>query len=108
MLTRPPPPPSPFRCNSLMIAAADQDRISDFELKLMDIDSEHLGIPKTEYNCIIQVNKRSRGMGGRRWFCVFEMTRLLLLRTALKEAIARHPLFENEQLGIRAWSFLLW
>ncbi|CAN0520067.1 unnamed protein product, partial [Ectocarpus sp. 12 AP-2014] len=33
----------------------EQDRISDFELKLMDIDSEHLGIPKTEYNCIIQM-----------------------------------------------------
>lgn len=37
---------------------SDQDRISDFELKLMDIDSEHLGIPKTEYNCTIQVSER--------------------------------------------------
>lgn len=35
--------------------ASGQDRISDFELKLMDIDSEHLGIPKTEYNCMITV-----------------------------------------------------
>lgn len=34
---------------------ADQDRISDFKLKLMDIDSEHLGIPKTQYYCTIQV-----------------------------------------------------
>jgi proliferating cell nuclear antigen len=25
----------------------DGDRVSDFELKLMDIDSEHLGIPET-------------------------------------------------------------
>ena len=41
------------------MAVADQDRISDFELKLMDIDSEHLGIPKTEYNCIVQVNERN-------------------------------------------------
>lgn len=32
-----------------------QDRISDFELKLMDIDSEHLGIPDTEYKCQIKM-----------------------------------------------------
>ena len=31
------------------------DRISDFELKLMDIDSEHLGIPDTEYQCVVQM-----------------------------------------------------
>ena len=28
---------------------ADQERVSEFELKLMDIDSEHLGIPDTDY-----------------------------------------------------------
>jgi len=33
----------------------DQDRVSDFELKLMDIDSEHLGIPDTEYKCQIKM-----------------------------------------------------
>jgi len=32
-----------------------QDRISDFELKLMDIDSEHLGIPDTEYKAQVQM-----------------------------------------------------
>jgi proliferating cell nuclear antigen len=32
-----------------------QDKISDFELKLMDIDSEHLGIPETEYEVIIKM-----------------------------------------------------
>ena len=25
------------------------DKISDFQMKLMDIDTEHLGIPDTEY-----------------------------------------------------------
>ncbi|CAM9480944.1 unnamed protein product [Discosporangium mesarthrocarpum] len=39
---------------TMMFESPNQDRISDFELKLMDIDSEHLGIPKTEYNCTIQ------------------------------------------------------
>eukprot|EP00753_Platysulcus_tardus_P022646 PLAT9854.1.p1 GENE.PLAT9854.1~~PLAT9854.1.p1 ORF type:complete len:262 (+),score=163.12 PLAT9854.1:93-878(+) len=32
-----------------------QDRISDFELKLMSIDSEHLSIPETEYKCVIKM-----------------------------------------------------
>ena len=28
---------------------------SDFDLKLMDIDSEHLGIPETEYSATIRM-----------------------------------------------------
>jgi len=35
--------------------SSDQERISDFELKLMDIDSEHLGIPETEYKCQVKM-----------------------------------------------------
>ena len=31
------------------------DRVSDFELKLMDIDSENLGIPDTEYKCTVKM-----------------------------------------------------
>jgi len=34
---------------------SNQDRISDFELKLMDIDSEHLGIPDTEYKSQVKM-----------------------------------------------------
>ena len=33
---------------TFMFENQNQDRISDFELKLMDIDSEHLGIPGTD------------------------------------------------------------
>eukprot|EP00386_Alphamonas_edax_P014813 GDKI01045336.1.p1 GENE.GDKI01045336.1~~GDKI01045336.1.p1 ORF type:complete len:271 (+),score=100.59 GDKI01045336.1:35-814(+) len=33
----------------------EQDRISDFELKLMDIDSEHLGIPETDYKVMMKL-----------------------------------------------------
>lgn len=33
----------------------DQGRISNFELKLMDIDTEQLGIPDTEYKCVIKM-----------------------------------------------------
>jgi len=40
---------------TFMFENQNQDRISDFELKLMDIDSEHLGIPDTEYKAQIQM-----------------------------------------------------
>jgi len=39
----------------LMFESPSQDRIADFELKLMDIDSEQLGIPDTDYKCTIKM-----------------------------------------------------
>ncbi|XP_018467459.1 4-hydroxy-3-methylbut-2-enyl diphosphate reductase, chloroplastic-like [Raphanus sativus] len=33
-----------------------QDKIADFEMKLMDIDSEHLGIPDAEYHSIVRMH----------------------------------------------------
>merc|ERR1719373_190380 len=32
-----------------------EDKVSNFSLKLMDIDSEHLGIPETDYKTKVQV-----------------------------------------------------
>ena len=40
----------------LRFSCADQDRISDFDVKLMDIDSEHLGIPDTEYKATVKMS----------------------------------------------------
>jgi len=40
---------------TLMFESPKQDRIADFELKLMDIDAEPLGIPDTEYKCTIRM-----------------------------------------------------
>ncbi|KAL1507432.1 hypothetical protein AB1Y20_008271 [Prymnesium parvum] len=40
---------------TFMFENQTQDRISDFELKLMDIDSEHLGIPDTDYKAMISM-----------------------------------------------------
>ncbi len=40
---------------SMVFESPTQERISDFELKLMDIESEHLGIPDTEYKCFIRM-----------------------------------------------------
>lgn len=41
---------------NFMFESKDQDKISDFELKLMDIDSEHLGIPDTEYKATVTMS----------------------------------------------------
>ena len=35
--------------------AADQDRVSEYEMKLMTIEEEHLAIPDTEYTAIVTV-----------------------------------------------------
>jgi len=40
---------------TFMFESPKKDRISDFELKLMDIDSEHLGIPSTDYKCVVKM-----------------------------------------------------
>ncbi|KAF9665577.1 hypothetical protein SADUNF_Sadunf16G0137500 [Salix dunnii] len=38
---------------TFMFESPTQDKIADFEMKLMDIDSEHLGIPEAEYQAIV-------------------------------------------------------
>lgn len=38
---------------NLVFESAENDRISEYDLKLMDIDQEHLGIPETEYAATI-------------------------------------------------------
>jgi proliferating cell nuclear antigen len=40
---------------TLVFESPNQDRISDFEFKLMDIETEHLGIPETEYKCSVRM-----------------------------------------------------
>mmetsp|Transcript_41223 Transcript_41223/g.105424 ORF Transcript_41223/g.105424 Transcript_41223/m.105424 type:complete len:263 (+) Transcript_41223:212-1000(+) len=40
---------------TFMMESPSQDRVSDFELKLMDIDSEHLGIPETEHQAVVKM-----------------------------------------------------
>lgn len=34
---------------NLVFESSTSDRISEYDIKLMDIDQEHLGIPETEY-----------------------------------------------------------
>ena len=40
---------------NLVFESAQADRISEYDLKLMDIDQEHLGIPETEYAATISM-----------------------------------------------------
>ncbi|KAI0498407.1 hypothetical protein KFK09_021648 [Dendrobium nobile] len=40
---------------TFMFENPKQDKISDFEMKLMDLDSEHLGIPDAEYHAIVRM-----------------------------------------------------
>lgn len=30
-------------------------QVSDYEMKLMNLDQEHLGIPETDYSCIVRL-----------------------------------------------------
>lgn len=32
-----------------------QEKISDYEMKLMNLDQEHLGIPETDFSCVIRM-----------------------------------------------------
>ena len=38
---------------NLLFESSESDRISEYDIKLMDIDQEHLGIPETEYSATI-------------------------------------------------------
>jgi len=40
---------------SFTFEAKDGDCVSDFDMKLMNLDQEHLGIPETDYACIIKM-----------------------------------------------------
>ncbi|XP_072994626.1 proliferating cell nuclear antigen-like [Typha latifolia] len=40
---------------TFMFESPKQDKIADFEMKLMDIESEHLGIPEAEYQAIVKM-----------------------------------------------------
>lgn len=40
---------------NLVFESADTDRLSEYDIKLMDIDQDHLGIPETEYAASISM-----------------------------------------------------
>lgn len=43
---------------TIAFESPQQDRVSEFQLKLMDIDSEHLGIPDQEYATTVKISSK--------------------------------------------------
>jgi len=40
---------------TFVFEAKNQERVSDFDMKLMNLDQEHLGIPETDYACVVKM-----------------------------------------------------
>ncbi|KAA0196244.1 Proliferating cell nuclear antigen [Fasciolopsis buskii] len=40
---------------TLVFESRNQEKVSEFEIKLMDLDVDHLGIPDTDYKCVIKM-----------------------------------------------------
>uniref|UniRef100_A0A8B9C175 DNA sliding clamp PCNA n=1 Tax=Anser brachyrhynchus TaxID=132585 RepID=A0A8B9C175_9AVES len=40
---------------ALVFEAPNQEKVSDYEMKLMDLDVEQLGIPEQEYSCVVKM-----------------------------------------------------
>jgi len=40
---------------TFMFESQNQEKVSDYEMKLMNLDQEHLGIPETDYACIVRL-----------------------------------------------------
>lgn len=40
---------------TFMFESPNQEKVSDYEMKLMNLDQEHLGIPDTDYACIVRM-----------------------------------------------------
>ncbi|CAH8288714.1 unnamed protein product [Heterobilharzia americana] len=40
---------------TFVFESKNQEKSSEFEIKLMDLDTDHLGIPDTDYKCIIRM-----------------------------------------------------
>lgn len=40
---------------TFMFESENQEKIADYEMKLMNLDQEHLGIPETEYACVVKM-----------------------------------------------------
>ncbi|KAL5287777.1 PCNA family protein [Megaselia abdita] len=40
---------------TFMFESQNQEKVSDYEMKLMNLDQEHLGIPETEYSCVVKM-----------------------------------------------------
>ena len=44
------------RIDFIFFRFSETDRVAEFDMKLMDIDSEHLGIPDTSYDAVVRLS----------------------------------------------------
>lgn len=40
---------------TFVFESQNQEKVSDYEMKLMNLDTEHLGIPDTDYSCVVKM-----------------------------------------------------
>lgn len=40
---------------TFMFESPNHEKVSDYEMKLMNLDQEHLGIPETDYSCVVRM-----------------------------------------------------
>merc|ERR1712168_1418108 len=45
-------------CVSFVFEGADEDRFSDFDLKLMNIETDHLGVPDSKFDAVADLPSR--------------------------------------------------
>ena len=81
---------------NLVFESAESDRLSEYDIKLMDIDQEHLGIPETEYAATITMPSAEFQKICRDLIALSESGRLLALRPKHSSA-RRCPVFEITQ-----------
>lgn len=87
---------------NLVFENTDSDRLSEYDLKLMDIDQEHLGIPDTEYAATISLPSVEF-----RRICVDLMalsesgTSYLLIRVAISNSYFSAVSIETSKDGIK-------
>ncbi|KAL8825302.1 MAG: hypothetical protein Q9191_004498 [Dirinaria sp. TL-2023a] len=74
---------------NLVFESSESDRLSEYDIKLMDIDQEHLGIPETEYSATISMPSS-------------EFQRICRDLMALSESGANSPTLEGFYVAIEA------
>ncbi|KAL3875539.1 hypothetical protein ACJMK2_033483 [Sinanodonta woodiana] len=40
---------------TFVFESPNNEKVSDYEIRLLDLDAEHLGIPETEYSCVVKL-----------------------------------------------------
>lgn len=71
---------------NIVFESSDSDRISEYDIKLMDIDQEHLGIPETEYAASIELPSAEFQRICRDLSALSESGKLVLLHAQLHRA----------------------